>query len=182
MNSDYIKLPKGPERDREIGTIAINIRTLAQIKILTYHWELIPFRRNAKMPGRGGVTYDCFKLEDNWKSLPSGEAGRVTQDEYWDRISYFLEKVIPSPKTTACSWPVIPPARLVFPQVIRVSTSGTHRRSSMLLSATSQLSILLTMVSSWTSELPPRACEIRQPRYFRLLSISPDGARFGKYV
>ncbi len=100
MNSDYIKLPKGPERDREIATIATNVRNLAQIgvKILTYHWELIPFRRNAKMPGRGGVTYDCFKLEDDWKSLPSGEAGRVTQDEYWDRITYFLEKVIPVAK------------------------------------------------------------------------------------
>jgi mannonate dehydratase len=100
MNSDYIKLPKGSERDREIGTIATNIRNLAQIgvKILTYHWELIPFRRNARMPGRGGVTYDCFKLEDDWKSLPSGEAGRVTQDEYWDRITYFLEKVIPVAK------------------------------------------------------------------------------------
>ena len=75
MNSDYIKLTKGPERDREIGTIATNIRNLAQmgVKILTYHWELIPFRRNAKMPGRGGVTYDCFKLEDHWKSLPLGE-------------------------------------------------------------------------------------------------------------
>lgn len=100
MNSDYIKLPKGPERDSEIGTITTNIRDLAQIgvKILTYHWELIPFRRNAKMPGRGGVTYDCFNLEDDWKSLPSEEAGRVTQDEYWDRIAYFLEKVIPVAK------------------------------------------------------------------------------------
>jgi mannonate dehydratase len=78
MNSDYITLTRGPERDREIETIAGNIRTAAQmgVKIITYHWELIPFRRNAKMPGRGGATYDCFKLEDNWKSLPTGNAGR----------------------------------------------------------------------------------------------------------
>ena len=36
-----------------------------------------------------------FKLEDNWKDLPVGEAGRVTSDDYWERITYFLHKVIP---------------------------------------------------------------------------------------
>lgn len=100
MNSEYIMLPNGPERDREIETVAANIRKAAQIgaKIITYHWELIPFRRNGKMPGRGGATYDCFKLEDNWKSLPTGNAGRVTRDAYWERITYFLERVIPVAK------------------------------------------------------------------------------------
>ena len=100
MDSDYITLPNGAERDREIETVAGNIRKSAQIgvRIVTYHWELIPFRRNAKAAGRGGATYDCFKLEDDWKSLPLGNAGRVTQDEYWERITYFLDRVIPVAK------------------------------------------------------------------------------------
>jgi len=100
MDSDYIKLPRGPERGREIDTIAGNIRKSAQIgvKIITYHWELIPFRRNGKTPGRGGATYDCFKLEDDWKSLPLGDVGRVTQMDYWERITYFLERIIPVAK------------------------------------------------------------------------------------
>jgi len=44
MDSDYIKLPKGPEREREIDIVAGNIRKSAQVgvKIITYHWELIP--------------------------------------------------------------------------------------------------------------------------------------------
>lgn len=97
MDSDYIKLRKGPERDREIDTIAGNIRKAAQtgVKILTYNWEVIPYRRNGKTPGRGGATYDSFKLESDWNSLPSGHAGRVTHQDYWERITFFLERIIP---------------------------------------------------------------------------------------
>ena len=41
MDSDYIRLRKGPERDREIDTIVGNIRKAAQagVKIITYNWE-----------------------------------------------------------------------------------------------------------------------------------------------
>ena len=98
MDSGFIKrLRRGSERDREIDTIVDNIRMASQtgVKIMTYHLEIIPYRRNGKVPGRGGTTCDCFKLEDDWKSLPVGEAGRVTQDDYWERITYFLERVIP---------------------------------------------------------------------------------------
>ena len=97
MNSDYIKLPRGPERDHEIEIVADNIRKSAQIgvRIVTYHWELIPFRRNAKADGRGGTSYVCFNLEDDWRNLPLGTAGRVNHDEYWERITHFLERIIP---------------------------------------------------------------------------------------
>ena len=99
MDSDYIKLHKGAERDREIDTIAGNIQKAAQIgvKIITYHWEVVPYRRNGKIPGRGGTANDSFKLENDWKILP-GEAGRVTHEDYWERITYFLEKIIPAAK------------------------------------------------------------------------------------
>ena len=97
MDSDYIKLRKWPERDREIDTVVGNIRKAAQasVKIITYHWEVIPYRRNGKVPGRGGSACDSFKLENDWKSLPVGDAGRVTHEDYWERIAYFLEKIIP---------------------------------------------------------------------------------------
>ena len=65
------------------------------MKIITYHWEVIPYRRNGKVPGRGGSACDSFKLENDWKSLPVGDAGRVTHEDYWERIAYFLEKIIP---------------------------------------------------------------------------------------
>ena len=101
MKSDYInKLRKGPERDHEIDVIIGNIRKAANIgvKIITYHCEVIPYRRNGKTTGRGGATCDSFNLEDDWKNVPMGDEGRVTHEDYWERITYFLEKVIPAAK------------------------------------------------------------------------------------
>jgi len=97
MEAEYIKLRKGPERDRELDRINGNIRKAAQVgvKIITYHWTVIPIRRNRQTPGRGGSTYAGFKLEENWRDLPAGESGRVTSDEYWERITHFLKRVIP---------------------------------------------------------------------------------------
>lgn len=97
MDAQYIKLRKGPERDRELDKIAGNIRKAARVgvKIITYHWTVIPIRRNRQTAGRGGSTYAGFKLEEDWRSLPVGDAGRVTSEEYWERITQFLQRVIP---------------------------------------------------------------------------------------
>jgi mannonate dehydratase len=97
MDADYIMHPKGAERDRRLGSVMGNIQKASQVgvKVITHHWTVIPIRRNSQVPGRGGVTYAAFNLEDNWKDLPVGEAGRVTAEDYWERITYFLQKVIP---------------------------------------------------------------------------------------
>ena len=97
MDSEYIMLAKGGERDRRLDAIMGNIQKASQVgvKVITHHWTVIPIRRNGQRPGRGGVTYAAFKLEDNWRELPVGKAGRVSSDEYWERITYFLQKVIP---------------------------------------------------------------------------------------
>jgi mannonate dehydratase len=97
MDDDYIRLPKGAERDRKLDTIIGNVQKASQVgvKVITHHWTVIPIRRNSLVPGRGGVTYQAFKLEENWKDLPVGRAGRVDSDDYWERIAYFLQKVIP---------------------------------------------------------------------------------------
>jgi mannonate dehydratase len=97
MDDDYIRLPKGPERDRKLDAIVGNIQKASQagVKVITHHWTVIPIRRNTHVPGRGGVTYAAFQLEENWRDLPVGRAGRVSSDDYWERIAYFLQKVIP---------------------------------------------------------------------------------------
>ena len=97
MDSDYITFAKGPDRDRVLDNILGNIRKASEagVKIITYHWTVIPIRRNERRQGRGGVTYSAFKLENNWKDLPTGESGRVHADDYWERITYFLERVVP---------------------------------------------------------------------------------------
>jgi len=100
MDADYIALPKGSERDRAIETILGNIEkaSKAGVKVLTYHWTVIPIRRNRQTTGRGNVTYAGFRLEPDWQSLPVGKAGRVTADDYWERITYFLQKAVPVAK------------------------------------------------------------------------------------
>jgi hypothetical protein len=67
-----------------IETIAGNIQKASQVgvKVITHHWTVIPMRRNGHVPGRGGATYEAFKLEPNWKELPVGKAGVVSSDEY----------------------------------------------------------------------------------------------------
>lgn len=97
MDSEYIMLPPGAARDRRLDAILGNVEKAAQVgvKVITYHWTVIPIRRNGNRPGRGGSTYVTFKLEPDWKELPAGRAGRVTQDDYWERITHFLERVIP---------------------------------------------------------------------------------------
>jgi len=100
MDPDYITMRKGPERDREVANIIGNIEKASQVgvKVITYHWTVIPIRRNTRAPGRGNVTYAGFRLEENWKDLPAGKSGRVSSEDYWERITYFLEKVIPAAK------------------------------------------------------------------------------------
>jgi mannonate dehydratase len=97
MDSDYIMLRDGSDRDRRLEAIVGNIQKASQVgvKVITHHWTVIPIRRNARVPGRGGATYEAFKLEDNWKDLPVGQAGKVNSGDYWERITYFLHKVIP---------------------------------------------------------------------------------------
>jgi mannonate dehydratase len=100
MDADYITLRKGPERDRRLDNILGNIQKASQVgvKLISYHWTVIPIRRNRQTQGRGKVAYEGFKLEDNWKDLPLGKSGTVSSDDYWERIGYFLEKAIPAAK------------------------------------------------------------------------------------
>jgi mannonate dehydratase len=97
MDSGYIVLKPGPEREKKLDQICDNIRKAHEIGVglITQHWTAIPIRRNGTEPGRGDSTYQTFKLEANWKDLPVTEYGKVSFDEYWERIETFLRRVIP---------------------------------------------------------------------------------------
>jgi mannonate dehydratase len=97
MDSEYIVLRKGPERERRLDAILGNIQKASQVgvQIITYHWTVIPIRRNTRTPGRGGSTYAGFRLEENWRDLPVEKAGRVASEDYWERITTFLQRAVP---------------------------------------------------------------------------------------
>ena len=98
MDSAYIIMKEGPLRDRYLDIIRGNIRKAgaAGATLVSYHWTMTPIRRNFTAPGRGGSTYVGFKLEPNYKDLGvTKAAGVVSSDEYWERIHYFLQGVLP---------------------------------------------------------------------------------------
>lgn len=97
MDSGYIVMKPGPERERKLDQVCENIRKARAVGVglISQHWTAIPIRRNGTEPGRGDSTYMTFKLEPNWKDLPVTTYGKVSYEEYWERITTFLERVIP---------------------------------------------------------------------------------------
>jgi mannonate dehydratase len=100
MDPGYIQQRPGPSRDHMLAAILANIQLASAIgiKYITYHWTVIPIRRNEHRSGRGGSTYTGFTLEHHWQDLPVGKAGKVASEDYWERIGYFLEKAVPVAK------------------------------------------------------------------------------------
>jgi mannonate dehydratase len=92
-----ILLGRSPARDREIDDICQMIRNAASAGIpsLKYNLTLLGVVRTASTPGRGGSRYSTFVYDEASQDPPLTEAGRVGADLYWERITYFLERVIP---------------------------------------------------------------------------------------
>ena len=92
-----ILLGKSPERDREIDQICEMIRHVARagIPALKYNLSLLGVVRSARTPGRGGASYSTFVYEKAPQEPALTLAGRVTEEIMWERITYFLKRVIP---------------------------------------------------------------------------------------
>jgi mannonate dehydratase len=93
----HIMLGQSPERDREIDNICQMIRNGAQagIPILKYNMTILGVVRTESTPGRGASKYSTFKFSDAKQDPPLTEAGPVSADRMWERITYFLNRVIP---------------------------------------------------------------------------------------
>ena len=85
-----------PERDRDIDGICACIRAAGEagIPCLKYNLTLLGVITTGRTPGRGGVSYREFDYQ-KVADAPRTEAGRVTADQMWERITYFLGRVIP---------------------------------------------------------------------------------------
>lgn len=92
-----ILLGQSPERDRDIERFQNLIRNCAQagIPAIKYNMSILGVVRTARTPGRGGASYSTWRLREARPRTPLTRAGRVTADLYWERINYFLERVIP---------------------------------------------------------------------------------------
>lgn len=93
----HIMLGKSPERDREIDNICSMIRAAgkAGIPALKYNLTVLGVVRTERTPGRGGASYSTFVYRQAKQEPPLTEAGPVSADEAWERITYFLKRVVP---------------------------------------------------------------------------------------
>lgn len=92
-----IMLAQSPERDRDIEGMQTLIRNCAAAGIpsIKYNMSILGVLRIARSPGRGDASYSTWKLKDGRPDSPLTRAGRVTADMFWERITYFLERIIP---------------------------------------------------------------------------------------
>jgi len=92
-----IYLDKSPERDRAIDDICQLIRNCAKAGIMQvkYNFTLIGIPRSGTAKGRGPSRYSEFVYERAKQDPPLTIAGKVDADTYWERITYFLERVVP---------------------------------------------------------------------------------------
>lgn len=92
-----ILLGQSPERDREIDDLCQMIRNSARagIPALKYNLTILGVVRTESTPGRGGARYSTFDYERAKRDETLTSAGVVSAGEFWERITYFLKRVIP---------------------------------------------------------------------------------------
>ena len=93
-------LGKDPERQREIEDFQLMIKNAAAagIPCVKYNMAILGNVRTGRDPGRADTTYtssDLKLVQAESERLGLTEAGLVPADLYWERLTYFLERVVP---------------------------------------------------------------------------------------
>jgi mannonate dehydratase len=93
----YIMTGKSPERDREIDIILERIRNAATagFSMLTYNLTMLGVVRTKSTIGRGGAEYNTFNYQEVTNRDELTEAGNVSAEESWERVAYFIHRVMP---------------------------------------------------------------------------------------
>jgi mannonate dehydratase len=92
-----IMLGKDPDRQREIEFAQTIVRNCADagIPAIKYNMNLLGVLRTADTPGRGGTRYSTWRLAEAKEDPPLTAAGAVSAEAAWERITYFLERLVP---------------------------------------------------------------------------------------
>lgn len=97
VKSPAIVLGQHPDRDREIDSICRLIETLGEVGIgaAKYNFNILGIPRTPSERGRGGAILSTFRADQVTDADIVSRAGRVSADQMWERIAYFLERVVP---------------------------------------------------------------------------------------
>lgn len=92
-----IMLAQSPERDRDIESLQKMIRNCARAGIpsIKYNMSILGVLRTGRTPGRGDASYSTWWWKSAHADPPVTRAGHVDADMFWERITYFLDRVIP---------------------------------------------------------------------------------------
>jgi mannonate dehydratase len=92
-----IMLGQSPERDRDIEDIhrCIEACAIAGVKAFKYNMSILGVPSTGEVTLRGGSTSRQFRAADIAPNLPLTRAGIVTAEMFWERIDYFVQRVIP---------------------------------------------------------------------------------------
>ena len=87
-----------PGRDEEIEAVCDLIRNMGALRIPVWCYEWMPvfnwLRTSTTVPARGGALatgYDHALMQN----APLTEYGRVSEDQLWENLKYFLERIVP---------------------------------------------------------------------------------------
>jgi mannonate dehydratase len=87
-----------PGRDEEIDVVCKFIRNMGALGIPVWCYEWMPgitvLRTSASIPSRGGALVTGYN-HDNMRDAPLTEYGTVSEEQVWDNLTYFLERVVP---------------------------------------------------------------------------------------
>lgn len=94
---DKIKLAL-PGRDEQIEDVCELIRNLGKLHVPVWCYEWMPVnnwtRTSSEIRGRGGALVTGFDL-GQFKTEPVTQYGKVTEENLWANLKYFLERVVP---------------------------------------------------------------------------------------
>jgi mannonate dehydratase len=92
-----VMLGQSPERDRQIEQIQQMLHNCAKVGIpaVKYNMSILGVVRIGRTPGRGESTYSTWNYQQATDKDEPTEAGPVSADAYWERIGYYLSRVVP---------------------------------------------------------------------------------------
>ena len=84
-------------RDAEIEAFQNTIRNCAAagIPAIKYYLSLLQVMRSGTTKGRGDLIYNTWNYDNAKPPTDLTPAGQVDADLYWERITYFLDRVVP---------------------------------------------------------------------------------------
>ena len=93
----HLFLGPSDERERELDGFCNIIRMASEagLRAMLYNITILGHLRTAAQSGRGGARLSSFRYADLDQTLPEFEGGAADADTMWERIDYFLARVVP---------------------------------------------------------------------------------------